>query len=111
VAAVEPQVAERDGLEPEQEPGQEEPEEPEEPPAEVDAAERLLAHDRCNPQSGPCCSGATSAVRSVEEVEQNRVQNRLRIQNRHRHTVGAASKHSTCLSLHLLVPSWMQRGR
>jgi hypothetical protein len=78
-------VAELDGVEPEQEPGREEPEEP---PAEVDLAVRLQAHDQCNPQSGLCCSGAASAVCTVVEEE---MQNR----NRHRHTSGVASKHST----------------
>jgi hypothetical protein len=49
-------------------------EEPEEPPAEVDVAVRLQAHDRCNPQSDPCFSGAASAVCTVvEEVVQNEI--------------------------------------
>jgi hypothetical protein len=71
--------------------------EPEEPPAEVDAAERLLARDRCNPQSGPCCSGAASAVRRVASAVCS-VEEQIR--NRHRHIiVVAASRHSTYLPL------------
>jgi hypothetical protein len=64
-AWLERQVAELDELEPEK---LEEPE-PEEPPAEVDVALLPQAHDQCNPKSGPCCSGAASAVCTVVEEE------------------------------------------
>jgi hypothetical protein len=94
-------VAELDGLGPEEieEPG------PEEPPAEVDVAGRPQAHDQYNLQSGPCCSGAASAVRSVVGEE-------VRNQNHHPHTYVMALHKSVVPVLHcLLVPSWTQRGR